>query len=412
MNRKTSDRIRNWIYYYKWYVVIGVLLLLFAVRFIAGVLGVAGRHPDLQAAYVGRHVLSRDTVDALQDIIAGKAGDYNSDGKVIVTVHQYLTSDENSAAEALENASAAEVSLVGDIEGCESYLFFLEDPDQFQIEWQILADESGNPPDAADYSVDGKTVPLSDLFPDLSAVTDGTDRDVLSSLAVGRRCFYTDKKCENADALAAMWDNSIRQSEMIAEMGSAVSESSSDSAEDSTDKEEDSTEIPLPRADENGMFVIGNSITAPHDFDRMTLSEYNEALAASGFYYATWTSGTPTGITNSDGDEALLYPLQLYVITYEGTNADDAGSKSAGWLAQARKNYRITNESSFSYGGLDFTVLEYTPKDPSNPYARGASAFLTSEGETSVCAELLSTGSEGSPLNRLLRSFLKELTVK
>lgn len=409
MNKETSGKIKNWIHYYKWYVVVCFLLLIFAVRYIAGILGVAEPRPDLQAAYVGRHVLSQETIDVLRDLLASKAGDYNGDGKVLVTVHQYLTSDESGADEAQQNASAAEITLIGDIDGCESYLFLLEDPEQFQIEWQILADKNGNPPGAADYSVEDKVVPIADLLPDLGAVTTGEDLDVLSSLMVGRRCFFTDKKCENADALASMWENTIHSSEMMADMGNALSEDSSGSVADSNDHETDGNKFPLPAADESGMFIVGNNICAPHDFDRLSLSEYNEALAANGFYYATWTSGTPSPITNSEGDEALLYPLQLYMITYEGTGSEDAGSKAAGWLAQARKNYRITNETAFSANGREYVILEYTPADSSNPYARGASAFLTSAGETAICAELLSVGSDDRSLGELLQSFLMEL---
>ena len=431
MNKETSGKIKNWIYYYKWYVVVGVLLLLFVVRYIAGIFGVAEPHPDLQAAYVGRHVLSEETITALQDLLASKADDYNGDGRVLVTVHQYLTSDETGAVEAQQNASAAEISLVGDIDGCESYLFFLEDPEQFQLEWQILANSDGNPPSADDYSVAGKVVPIADLLPDLSAVATDSDREVLSSLMVGRRCFYTDKTCENAESLAAMWNASIQNSQLVEAVGEAVSgdaaganDSGSDEA-NSTDNsaatsnavdadnnageetnDDDSTEIPLPEADENGMFVVGNNISAPHDWGQMTLNEYNEALAANGFYYATWTSGTPSKITNSEGEEALLYPVQLYMITYEGTNPDDAGSKASGWLAQARKNYKITKETAYAANGREYVILEYTNKDSSNPYAQGCSAFLTSEDETAICAELVSVERQDGELSGLLTSFL------
>lgn len=437
MNKETSRKIKNWIYYYKWYVVVGVLLLLFAVRYIAGIFGVAEPHPDLQAAYVGRHVLSEDTINSMQDLLASKAGDCNGDGRVLVTVHQYLTSNESGVAEAQQNASAAEISLVGDIDGCESYLFFLEDPEQFQIEWQILADADGNPPSANDYSVEGKVVPITDLLPDLSAVTTEEDREVLSSLMVGRRCFFTDKTCENSDALAAMWNNSLQSSQMMGTVGEAVSVDAAgnnsglaangsvsdkanstdnsagasnavdpaDKAVEETDAEDDAA-IPLPEADENGMFVVGNNISAPHDLGQLALNEYNEALAANGFYYATWTSGTPSAITNSEGEEALLYPVQLYMLTYEGTNPGDAGSKAAGWLAQARKNYKITSETTYAANGREYVVLEYTHKDSSNPYAQGCSAFLTSEDETAVCVELVSVEPQDGELPVLLKSFL------
>ena len=418
MDKERGKIVKNWIYYYKWYVVAGVLLLIFAVRYIAGILGVAEPHPDLQAAYVGRQVLSEETITALQDLLASKAGDFNGDGKVLVTVHQYLTSDETDIAEAQQSASAAEISLVGDIDGCESYLFLLEDPQQFQIEWQILADEGGNPPASDDYSVEGKVTPLTDFFPDLRTVAAEEDRDALSSLMVGRRCFYTEKTCENAEALASMWDAVVRGSGMIESVGDAASSESSGSASNNpaaasnvsnstnSDKKTDNETVPLPEADENGMFVVGNNISAPRDWEQMALNEYNEALAANGFYYATWTSGTPSAITNSEGEEALLYPVQLYLITYEGTDPDDAGGKASGWLAQARKNYKITNETTYTANGREYVILEYTYKDSSNPYAQGCSAFLTSADKTAICAELVSVDPQDDTLPAQLKSFL------
>lgn len=419
MQKDTSSRIRNWIYYYKWYVVIGVLLLIFAIRYAAGLLGITGLHPDLQAAYVGCHVLSRDTVSQLEALLAEKAGDYNKDGKVIVKVHQYLTSSESGATEAQQNASAAEISLVGDINGCESYLFLLEDPEQFQIEWQILADESGNPPEASDYTVDKKVLPLTNILPDLSSIAADGDREVLSSLLAARRCFFTEKLVENAKDLAFLWNRMTGSTSLPAYAGGTVdnSDSLSETGSGGASPEAASSgsassrdiDTPLPEADENGKFIVGNTISAPYRFSGLTLNEYNEALAANGFYYATWIIGEPSSITNSDGENALLYPLQLYMVTYEGTDPADAGSKASGWLAAARKNYTITSERTFSAAGREYTLLEYIFTDASSPFVQGASAFLTSEGETAVCAELLSVEDKGNFLRETLESFLLSL---
>lgn len=448
MSDNTRKRIKNWIYYNKWYVAACVLLLIFTIRYIAGIFGIAEPHPDLQAAYVGRHVLTKETVTQLQDLLAQKAGDYNNDGKVLVEVRQYLTSDESGAAEAQQNAMASEVSLSGDIDSCDSYLFLLEDPEQFQIEWQLLADENGDPPASSDYTVDKKVIPLSQLLPDLSTIADETDRETISSLYMGRRCFYTEKTCENAEALAAMWDSVVKNSALITAAGGASSDASAPAGGDSqaaqaasqaagggSQTEEaashtaggassaesaaqsgagqagdaDSAAIPLPTPDEKGMFTVGNNISAPHSLGDMTLNEYNEALSANGFYYATWTSGEPSSITNSEGEAALLYPRQLYMVTYEGTNASDAESKAVGWLAAAKKNYKVTSESSFSAGGREYTILEYTFPDASNPYAQGVSAFISSQSRTAVCAELVSTDPGDASLRPLLESFLSSL---
>ena len=171
----------------------------------------------------------------------------------------------------------------------------------------------------------------------------------------------------------------------------------------------------IPQADAQGQVPVGSFVTAPSEIDGFVLNEYNEALTASGYFYATWTAGTPTDYTNSEGKEAKLYDAQIYMIVYEGTDAEDAASRAAGWLAAAQQKYDIQEESTAGIGTdpsatADCHILTYSIEDDANPYTGGASAFVSS-GSAAVCVETVRTPSWEGDTEEVLRSFLKKLEI-
>ena len=106
---------------------------------------------------------------------------------------------------------ASEISLIGDINDCESYFFLLDNPSDFQKKFQVLAMPDGSCPSAFDYSADNKVFQwescsiLSKM--DLGSytttllgkTTSGNNQEILSQLYLGRRCFYNEEKSDNAD---------------------------------------------------------------------------------------------------------------------------------------------------------------------------------------------------------------------
>ncbi|MDE7429081.1 MAG: hypothetical protein K2N00_07420, partial [Lachnospiraceae bacterium] len=157
-----SQKQRNWWHYNKWYVIIGALLFAALIHIAGNAMGLFTKSPDLQIAYVGANPLPDDTVSALEQVFAALIEDYNGDGEVIVQVNQYTGDPNAEDAETAYYQYASEITLVGDISSCESYLFLLEDPQNFQREYQILAKTDGSCPGDADYSVDGKVIAWTD----------------------------------------------------------------------------------------------------------------------------------------------------------------------------------------------------------------------------------------------------------
>lgn len=216
--QKKLRKWRNRWYYYKWYVLCGVILLGILVNAAGNALGLWSKAPDFQIAYIGKTQLPQDTVSALEQAFASIAEDFNGDGTVIVQINQYTDGIPNADAETAYYEYASEISLIGDISNCESYFFLMDDPEQFQLEFQLLASPDGSCPDDKDYSVDDKVVAWSDCVVlsemELGAYTtavlgeeeSGSSQELLSSLYLGRRCFFTDNVTDHADKCSALWD--------------------------------------------------------------------------------------------------------------------------------------------------------------------------------------------------------------
>lgn len=181
--------MKNWWYYHKWYVICGVLLFLITFHLISNAFGWFHKAPDVQIAYVGEEALSAETESAVIAAFSSMADDYNQDGEIFIQVNQYVSgSPTDHSAEGAQIRQAAEIRLVADINDCESFFFLMDQPEEFQKKYQILALEDGSCPKAHDFSVSDKLIPWD------------------SSLSLGRRCFYDSRTTEHAEECAFLWD--------------------------------------------------------------------------------------------------------------------------------------------------------------------------------------------------------------
>lgn len=211
---------KNWWYYHKWHVVCGVTLLGIIVNIVGSYLGLWTKKPDFQIAYVGRTQLPADTVSALEQAFVSLASDFNGDGEILVKVNQYISNMKSLDPDtAYYYEYASEISLIGDISDCESYFFLMEDPEQFQRDFQLLACPDGSCPGDTDYSIEDKVIPwascpllaemelggyssASILGEDIS----GSNQDLLSGLFIGRRCFFTDAATDHVNECKDLWN--------------------------------------------------------------------------------------------------------------------------------------------------------------------------------------------------------------
>lgn len=211
--------MKNWWYYYKWYVICGILLLGVSGQLIGNALGLWEKSPDYQIAYIGKTKLPSDTVSALEQAFSSISKDFNKDGKVVVKVNQYIIGSQNPDADTLYYEYGSEITLIGDITDCESYFFLMDDPESFQQKFQILASSDGSCPNETDYSVKDKVIAWTDCSilsnmelgsystTILGQNLSGNNQDILSELFIGRRCFYTESVTENLEKCSELWDS-------------------------------------------------------------------------------------------------------------------------------------------------------------------------------------------------------------
>ena len=109
--------------------------------------------------------------------------------------------------------------------------------------------------------------------------------------------------------------------------------------------------------------------------DGMDHRENNDALAANGMYYATWSIGGGSAYTNEDGDEAQVYDAQIYLLLGGYKSVEEAENTLTQWKDMAGLQYVVDQTGPETHNGQDFTVIAYSFDSETNPYARGASAF-------------------------------------
>ena len=105
--------------------------------------------------------------------------------------------------------------------------------------------------------------------------------------------------------------------------------------------------------------------------------ENNDALAVNGMYYATWSIGEGEPYTNADGEEATLYDAQVFLLLGGYKSAEEAEDTLTQWMEMAGSQYEVGETAEETHNGQNFTIITYSFNSEANPYARGASAFVT-----------------------------------
>ena len=209
------EKLRNWFYYNTLWVFVGIVILWVVGSMLWNVLGIGQTQPDYRFVYIGTR-LPEDCVEALEAGLASMAEDCNGDGAVTVVVTQCVTTSN----ETLENqiyGYGAEVALLADITEGESQFFLMEDPENVQLSFQILAHLDGSIPADDDYEAMDKVYAWADC-PRLASLDLGTYEDVyldqletgncqdlLAGLYLGRRYYYDEAMEKYPEANEKLW---------------------------------------------------------------------------------------------------------------------------------------------------------------------------------------------------------------
>lgn len=210
------ERRANWWHYHKWHVLAGAVLLLCLAHIGYGGWVAKHRGPELQIAYVGAAPLPDETVAALEEAIAAIGA--NCGGPVTCRVNQYLTTDPSGRQDTALYAYGSAVTLMADLQSCDSYLFLLDEPEAFQNNYQILRHLDGSLPEEgakqekafclswADCPV-LTGLPLGDYEEIiLGQQVTGSNQSLFSGLYLARRGFWTDRTSHDPEGCERLWN--------------------------------------------------------------------------------------------------------------------------------------------------------------------------------------------------------------
>lgn len=208
------ERRKNWWYYHKWHIVIGVVLAGITVSIICRLLGIGLVKPDYRVAYVGTNPLPDDTAAAIESAFAALGEDLNGDGQVAVQLIQYVSTGGADAGTMV----SAEITLTADLMGCESYFFLLEDPAAFQASYHSLRKLDGSLPASDDCSGEGTYLSWAQCpalasmelgsysYKALGETITGSSDELTAGLYLARRGFWTEKTTPYPEGCDALWD--------------------------------------------------------------------------------------------------------------------------------------------------------------------------------------------------------------
>lgn len=198
-----EEKAQNWLYYHRPHLIAGAVLLCILGSLLWSVLGIGRTKPDHIVAYIGRNELSAAAAGELTRAFEALGTDVNGDGRVAVELRQYANDRSGDEETAIYYNSVANTKLMADLTAGDSYFLLVEDPQAVQRSLQIFARADGTPPAEDDYDAAGKVLRLSDC-PALAGSL--SDPELASSLWLGRRCFYDEKRASAHAADALLWD--------------------------------------------------------------------------------------------------------------------------------------------------------------------------------------------------------------
>lgn len=166
-----KQRRQNWWHYHKWHVILAAAAVVIVGSLVWHTLTQV--HPDYRIAYVGSLPLAEETKISWENRLAALGGDCNGDGKVVVEVNQYLSTQED-----VMYTAASNIKLLADLDSNESYFFLLADPEGFQEEYEVLRE---------------------DWFP------------VENGLYLARRTFWEDRTPKNLEGCDRLWDRLLKE---------------------------------------------------------------------------------------------------------------------------------------------------------------------------------------------------------
>ncbi len=185
-----KEKILNFLYYYKWWLVLGAVVLVIIGQIMWSALGIGVIRPDYQIACVMSAGLSEDSVSELENAFAELGEDLNGDGRIKITINQYISGFPADPENEAYYEYASDIKLQADIINGDSYFFIMEDPKKLQKQHQILADADGCLAENSDFSIEGRAYLWNNVPALANMELSEETRSAVKGLYFGRRGYY------------------------------------------------------------------------------------------------------------------------------------------------------------------------------------------------------------------------------
>lgn len=148
-----------------------------------------------------------------------------------------------------------------------------------------------------------------------------------------------------------------------------------------------------------------DNLLAAETPDGFTLNESKIAMSLSEVYYFTWAKGTGSRITNAEGEEALVYDCQIYLLAAECDGLDTAQKHIARWSSMEAENYEVEQIDSITVSSGSYDCMILTPKKDNSPFSAGIAAFASGD-TAAISVEIFSANGFDGDLSEILKGFL------
>lgn len=148
-----------------------------------------------------------------------------------------------------------------------------------------------------------------------------------------------------------------------------------------------------------------DNLLAAETPEGFTLNESKGALSLQNVYYFSWSKGDGTKITNAQGENAVVYDCQIYLLAAAYPEKAEAQANADKWLAMEAENYSAEDASFIDAACGSFRCMTLVPQAGS-PFTAGAAAFAV-HGNIAISVEIFSANEFDEDLTGILEGFLQ-----
>lgn len=156
--------------------------------------------------------------------------------------------------------------------------------------------------------------------------------------------------------------------------------------------------------------VRADNLLAAETPEGFTLNESKGALSLNGVYYFTWSKGAGSKITNAQGEDALVYDCQIYLLAAQCDGLEAAKKHIAEWSVMEEKSYEITQTGTVEVASGSYDCMMLKPQKDGSPFTAGAAAFAASD-TAAVSVEIFSANGFEGDLLEILQTFLNGIRM-